>query len=128
MARHLGSLVTLVVASLLAGCIGISTDSTAPIDIGRPGRWTSHTPVPTGRQEVAVAALGDRVIVIGGLAGFAGSVGTVEAYRPATDSWETLAPLPAGLHHAAAAVAGGRLYVMGGYLDSVPPWRAQRTV
>jgi N-acetylneuraminic acid mutarotase len=113
---------------LVGGCIGRTVESTAPIDIATPGTWSAHAPMPTARQETAVAVLGDRVVVIGGFGERGEPVGTVEAYRPATDTWETLAPLPAGVHHAAAAVIDNRLFVIGGFLDRVPPWRAQRTV
>jgi hypothetical protein len=118
----------LLPALLVAGCLGITTESRAPMDISAPGRWSAHAPLPTARQEVAVAALGDRVFVIGGLGELGAPIGTVEAYRPVSDSWETLTPLPAAVHHAGAAVVDGRLFVVGGYLDRIPPWRAQRTV
>jgi N-acetylneuraminic acid mutarotase len=118
----------LVPAVLLTGCLGITTESQAPIDISAPGTWTVHAPLPTARQEVAVATLGERVFVIGGLGELGAPVGTVEAYRPASDTWETLTPLPAAVHHPAAAVVDDRLFVIGGYLDRVPPWRAQRAV
>jgi N-acetylneuraminic acid mutarotase len=113
---------------VLGGCIGGTVTSRAPLDIRAPGTWISRAPMPTARQEVAVAALGDRMFVIGGFGELGEPVGTVEAYRPATDTWETLAPLPAGVHHAAAAVTGDRLFVIGGFSDRTPPWRAQRTL
>ena len=80
------------------------------------------------RQEIAVVALGDRMVVIGGFGELGAAVPTVEAYRPSTDAWEALAPLPAAVHHPAAAVVNGRMFVMGGYADRVPPWTAQNTV
>ena len=118
----------LAVPSVVGGCIGVTRESQAPIDMLKPGTWTMHRPMPSGRQEVAVVALGERVIVIGGFGELGATVGTVEAYTPASDTWESLMPLPAPVHHPAAAVVGGRLFVVGGYADSVPPWRAQRTV
>jgi N-acetylneuraminic acid mutarotase len=113
---------------LLGGCIGATVNSRAALDIRTPGTWISRAPMPTARQEVAVATLGDRVFVIGGFGELSEPMGTVEAYRPANDTWETLAPLPAGVHHAAAAAIGERLFVLGGFADRIPPWRAQRTV
>ncbi len=121
-------LIVLAVAALLGGCFGMTSTSRAPIDIGTPGSWSSGAVMPSARQEVAVAALGDRVVVIGGMTPVAEPVSTVEGYRPSTNTWETLAPLPAPTHHAAAAVIDGRLFVMGGYQDRVPPWRPVRTV
>jgi N-acetylneuraminic acid mutarotase len=129
MTRDLARAVTVASAlMLLGGCIGSTVGSRAALDIRSSGTWISRAPMPTARQEVAVAALGDRVLVIGGFGELGEPMGTVEAYRPANDAWETLAPLPAGVHHAAAAVAGERLFVLGGFADRMPPWRAQSTV
>ncbi len=126
MIRRLAGLA--VAGLLLAGCIGKTTDSPAPIDIKSPGQWTAHAPMPTARQEVAVAELNGRIFVIGGLGDSAEPVATVEVYDPATDRWESRAPLPAATHHAAAAVVGGRLYVAGGYTGGRVSWTVQRTV
>ena len=115
-------------AGIAGGCLGVTRDSRAPIDMLQPGRWTAHRPMPSARQEVAVAALGDRVVVVGGFGELGAPVPTVEAYRPETDAWEPMSPLPAPVHHAAAAVVDGRLFVIGGYMDRVPPWRGQRTM
>jgi hypothetical protein len=116
------------VAFTAGGCVGVTRDSQAPIDMLAPGRWTLHRPMTSARQEVAVAALPDRVVVIAGFGELGAAVNTVEAYRPSTDTWEALPPLPAAVHHPAAAVVGGRLFVIGGYADRVPPWRPQGTV
>ncbi|PYM90853.1 MAG: galactose oxidase [Candidatus Rokuibacteriota bacterium] len=113
---------------VLAGCLGKTTDSPAPIDIKSPGQWTAHAPMPTARQEVAVAELGGRIFVIGGLGELSEPAPTVEVYDPAADRWETRAPLPAATHHAAAAAVGGRLYVAGGYTGGRLSWTAERTV
>ncbi|HXH81477.1 MAG TPA: hypothetical protein VNN07_00960, partial [Candidatus Tectomicrobia bacterium] len=53
-------------AALLAACVGATVDSPAPVDQAAPGRWIELASLPTPRQEVAVAALGGRVWVIGG--------------------------------------------------------------
>jgi N-acetylneuraminic acid mutarotase len=111
-----GERVALAVAALIvAGCLGRTTDSTAPLDIQSPGRWVPLAPMPTARQEVAVAELNGRVFVIGGFGADNEAVATVEVYDPAADLWETRTPLPAPTHHAAAAVIEGRLFVVGGY-------------
>ena len=72
----------------LAGCFGRLTDSPAPVDQKAPGRWTQLTPMPTARQEVAVAAYGGRVFVIGGFGPGSEAVATVEVYDPASDRGE----------------------------------------
>ena len=91
---------------LLAGCIGIETQSPAPVDQRTPGRWDALAPMLTARQEVAVAALGGHVWVIGGFGAGAEPVATVERYDPATNSWDTRPPLPVAVHHAAAVAVG----------------------
>ena len=115
-------------AVILAGCLGTTTDSTAPVDIMSPGKWVPLAPMPTARQEVAVAELNGRVFVIGGFGAGSEAVPTVEVYDPATDRWETRAPLPAPTHHAAAAVIDGRLFVVGGYSGGRVSWTPLRTV
>ena len=115
-------------AVILAGCLGTTTDSTAPVDIMSPGKWVPLAPMPTARQEVAVAELNGRVFVIGGFGAGSEAVPTVEVYDPATDRWEMRAPLPAPTHHAAAAVIDGRLFVVGGYSGGRLSWTPLRTV
>jgi N-acetylneuraminic acid mutarotase len=78
--------------------------------------------MPTARQEVAVAALGSQVYVIGGFGEGAQATATVEIYDTATDLWETRAPFVHVVHHAAAAVVNGRLYVVGGYTGGRMSW------
>jgi N-acetylneuraminic acid mutarotase len=114
----------LACALLLAGCVGRITDSSAPVDQSAPGRWTTLTPLPAPRQEVAVAALGDRVWVIGGFGEGAEPVATVETYDPALNIWETRASLPVALHHGAAAVVNDRLFVVGGFGGGRVRWEA----
>ena len=115
----------IVAAVVFAGCLGVTTESRAPLDVATPGTWTTLAPMPTARQEVAAAALDGRVFVIGGFGENADPVAVVEAYDPATDRWETRAPLPAPTHHAAAAVVGGRLFVVGGFTGGRLAWTAQ---
>lgn len=117
-----------LLALLAAGCIGARTESEAPVDQSAPGTWTTLAPMPTARQEVAVAALDGRVWVIGGFGESAEPVATVEAYDPATNRWETKTPLPVPLHHAAAAVVNGRLFVVGGYTGGRVRWTASQTL
>src|SRR5258706_2320403 len=103
MAR-LGRAVGLVGLLLLAGCFGRVTDSLAPVDQSAPGTWTTLTPLPAPRQEVAVAAWRGQVWVIGGFGENAEPMATVESYDPQHNVWETRPSLPAAVHHAAAAV------------------------
>jgi hypothetical protein len=123
-----GALGLLAIASLAAGCVGRTTDSPAPVDQRAPGRWIQLTPMPAARQEVAVAASGGRVWVIGGFAANAEPVATVETFDPALNLWETRASLPVPLHHAAAAAVGNRLFVIGGYTGGRVRWTASDAV
>ena len=112
----------LLLVGLAGGCVGRITDSAAPVDQKAPGRWAQLTPMPTARQEVAVAAHGGRVWVIGGFGPSAEPVATVEMYDPGQNLWETRAPLPVPVHHATAAVVGNRLFVIGGYSGGRVRW------
>jgi hypothetical protein len=113
---------------LLAGCVGRITDSPAPIDQSAPGKWAALTPLPSARQEVAVAAWRERVWVIGGFGDTADPVATVEVYDPAHNVWETYPSLPAAVHHAAAAVVNDRLFVVGGFGGGRVRWEAAEAV
>jgi N-acetylneuraminic acid mutarotase len=120
--------VTVLVGMIAAGCLGTTTESGAPVDIVSPGAWATLAPMPTPRQEVAVAALDGVVYVIGGIGTAARAMITVEAYDPVTNTWTTKAPLPEATHHPAAAVVNGRLFVIGGYTGGPLRWTAMATV
>jgi len=82
------------------------------------GSWTMKAPIPIARNEVALAAVGGKVHVIGGsVQGQAGSYH--DEYDPATDRWRTRAPLPNGLDHIGTAVVNGKIYTVGGFVASV---------
>jgi N-acetylneuraminic acid mutarotase len=85
-------------------------------DIPRRGTWRTLAPMPTPRSEVAVAAVGGKIYVVGGFEGDGSTSDTVEVYDPATDTWTQAPPLPEGRHHAAAiGVADIFLFVIGGF-------------
>lgn len=74
--------------------------------------WTTAAPMPTGRTDHAVVAVGGILYAIGGDAG-----GTMDAYDPASNTWSSRAPLRTPRGQFAAAVGpDGRIYVMGGFL------------
>jgi hypothetical protein len=81
------------------------------------GGWSTGTPMPTRRSEIASAVQDGMIYVAGGI-GEAWTVRSeVERYDIAGDTWETVAPLPVGLHHLGMAALDGRIYVTGGYAD-----------
>jgi N-acetylneuraminic acid mutarotase len=91
--------------------------------------WKALAPMPTKRGAAVAAAVGDKIYVIGGAASSPGeaflhpqrahhSVGTVEEYDPATDSWRARAPMPTPRNHAVAGVVNGKIYVIGGRIGT----------
>ncbi len=77
--------------------------------------WTTGTPLPEPRSEVAAAALRGRVVVVGGFLESGANSRRVDAFDPTRDTWTRLPDLPVSVDHAAAASARGRLVIVGGY-------------
>jgi N-acetylneuraminic acid mutarotase len=77
--------------------------------------WREEPPLPLARGEVAAAALGDRIAVVGGLLADGRSSARVELYSPASGRWRRLPDLPQGVNHTLAGAWRGKLYVAGGY-------------
>ena len=77
--------------------------------------------MPLPRTEVAAAAVGSEIVVLGGFTIDRGASRRVDAYSPGRNSWRRLPDLPLGVHHSMAVGAGGRPYVLGGYTaDGLP--------
>jgi hypothetical protein len=94
------------------------------------GTWTTGTQMPIPRSEVAVAAAGRTIFVIGGYAaagpnpGALDSTGQVDVDEPlvqafdfATGRWTPRAPLPRGLNHVGVATLDGKIYAFGGFVQ-----------
>lgn len=77
--------------------------------------WGEGAPVPTPRTEVAAAADGALIHVIGGFVEDGGTVALVETYDPEADRWTSGPDLPEAVNHAMAAGLDGTVYVAGGY-------------
>jgi hypothetical protein len=71
--------------------------------------------MPLPRTEVAAAAVGNEIVVVGGFTADGGASPRADAYSPARDTWRRLPDLPVGRHHAMAVGMGGKAYVLGGY-------------
>ncbi|MGH2454019.1 MAG: Kelch repeat-containing protein [bacterium] len=82
----------------------------------REFRWDIRTSMPRPRTEVTAAALGGRIVVIGGFDGFARTTATVQIYDPRANAWSVGPPLPRPIHHAMAVTLEDRLYVIGGLI------------
>jgi len=79
--------------------------------------WTQRSSLPAPLHHVNVAAVGDRLYVVGALSGGGfGALGTTLSYDPTADAWTQLAGMPAGTERGASGVAvvGTRIYVAGG--------------
>lgn len=89
--------------------------------------WKALAPMPTKRGSALAAAVNDKIYVIGGATMIPGSketavmpthphmsVGTVEEYDPATNTWRERSQMPTPRNHAAIAAVNGRIYVIGG--------------
>jgi N-acetylneuraminic acid mutarotase len=83
--------------------------------------WTTKAPMPTARVGLGVAVVGGILYAIGGQGcppGSSGpcsqSLGTVEAYDPATDTWTTEASMPTPRQALAVATVNGIVYGFGG--------------
>lgn len=78
-------------------------------------QWEYRSSMPTARQGMATAVLGDKIYVIGGAPFGHNALTVVEAYDVVQDAWTTDI---ASLHHArtaaAAAAFAGKIYVFGG--------------
>src|SRR5437660_5330923 len=89
--------------------------------------WKALAPLPTKRGSPVAVTVGDKIYVIGGATIPPGSketavhparphvsVGTVEEYDPATNTWRARASMPTPRNHATAGAVNGKIYVIGG--------------
>ena len=87
--------------------------------------WKALAPLPTKRGSPVAVTVGDKMYVIGGATTLPGStavhparphysVGAVEEYDPATNTWRSRAAIPTPRNHATAGVVNGKIYVIGG--------------
>jgi len=89
--------------------------------------WKVLAPMPTKRGSVVAAAVSGKIYVIGGATTSPGArepsihparphvtVGAVEEYDPASNSWRARTSMPTPRNHAGVGVVGGKIYVIGG--------------
>ena len=95
--------------SLAPACEGESPGSSTDAATAA-GDWQALAPLPTTRQEHAVAVLRGQIFVVGGLAP---NANRVESYNPATDTWTGHTPLPMRVDHPNLAAAADKLYLLG---------------
>jgi Kelch motif len=87
--------------------------STAAPAAGEPA-WRRLAEAPSPRTEVAAAAVGDRIWVLGGYGPDGATLATAEVYDTSTGTWARGPDLPVAVNHAMAATLDGVLYVAGG--------------
>jgi len=83
------------------------------------GRWTTGTPMPSARTEIAVAEASAKIYVVGGFRGER----ELEIYDPSADRWSRGASIPRALHHAAAVGLNGASSANRGQLLASAPYR-----
>jgi hypothetical protein len=76
--------------------------------------WKTLEPMPTQRQEISAAVIGEDIYVIGGSDITTSALDIVEVYNTKTDTWRTISPMPAKLHHMASSSYQGKIFVIGG--------------
>src|SRR5215218_4488522 len=114
-------LAAVAAALLLAGCTYVRDPAPSdaplrpagPAEAGGPA-WRTLAPAPSQRTEVAAAAVGRRIWVLGGYAPDGATLATVEVYDTAANRWERGPDLPVAVNHAMAATLDGVLYIAGG--------------
>jgi len=93
--------------------------------------WKALAPMPTKRGAPVAAAVNGKIYVFGGATTHPGSketaihparphrsVGTVEEYDPATNTWRERNPMPTARNHAAVGVVNNKIYVIGGRIGA----------
>ena len=122
-------------ALLLAGCTAGGPDSPAPgpgpattaaPGAGRGPAWRRLAPVPSQRTEVAAAAVGSRIWVLGGYGSDGTTLATAEVFDTGAGTWSRGPDLPVAVNHAMAATLDGVLYVAGGNDDQGPSTQLAR--
>ena len=98
-----------------------TTDTTTtppdPSNTGTTGEWTTRAPVPSGRAEVGVAAIGTDVYVVGGKNDDTGLLSDVAVFDHLTQTWSSAADLPGPARdHLGVVELGGKIYAVGGLI------------
>lgn len=79
--------------------------------------WTALPDLAEARQEIAGAALGETLYVVGGFSVDRAALASAESYTLGDEAWQQLPDMPLAVHHPAAAVVDDLLVVIGGYPD-----------
>lgn len=122
------TLAVCMVSALLVACGSEAGPETSPAPERSTTGWRTLRSAPNQRTEVAAAAAGNRIYVMGGFVSPGRTVAMVEVYDIASDGWSRGPDLPVAVNHAMAASLDGVVYVFGGYTGesdlSAPTGRA----
>lgn len=81
-------------------------------------RWSEIAPMPGRRAAAGAAAAGDRIYVVGGVAGN-GLARRTLVYNPARDAWSVARGLPTPRQHLGVARYQARIYAVGGRIGGL---------
>ena len=103
------------VLAVLAGTVLASRRRAGGADARQEPDWRSVPEMAIPRSELAAAAIGEAIYVVGGFGG-----GTVlDRFDTVTQTWERLADVPADVNHPGVAVLDGKLHLAGGYQQTL---------
>lgn len=102
--------------------------------------WKELAPMPTPRGAGGAVEIGGKIFVVGGAnmppnatvkaISFAQphvTIGTLEEYDPATNTWRARTPMPTARNHFVAGAVNGKLYVAGGRTGAALITRSSNT-
>jgi N-acetylneuraminic acid mutarotase len=93
---------------------GLNSNLTTVQSIRAGGRaWRNEPPVPQARGGTGAAAVGGRIVSVGGEAP-GGTIERVYRFDPSTRRWSRLPDLPTPRHGLGVAALNGRVYVLAG--------------
>jgi Kelch motif protein len=94
----------------------LASSTSAAFDIAAVGNvWTAKAPMPTARGYLAVGVINGILYAVGGNDGAGNTLGTVEAYNPASQSWSARGSLAQPREEFGVAAISGTLYAVGGF-------------
>ena len=102
---------------LLPAC-SMEATPTSSQSTSSQGSWSRKAPLPIQISENTVAAVNNKIYVIGGSTADRVDHQSNYEYDIATDRWRTRAPLPSGMTHAAATGLNGKIYVVGAFTQT----------
>ena len=79
--------------------------------------WQTLADMPEARFEMATAAVGGTIYLLGGYSEGVKSSSRIDAFDLAENTWRRLADLPSSITHMDAVVDGRSIWIAGGFKD-----------